>query len=85
MTEQEKIEELINDEHTVKLRKPDGTIIEWYFVCDPDCSGYYAEQYVNGRYNKYNFLATDRPSAVRLWNSVFRHRRDLNKAKEGNE
>ena len=73
------VKELINNKNTVRLQKSDGTIIQWSFVYEPRDSGYYADQTVNGRENKSQFLGKDREKAQELWNSVIRHRRDLNK------
>ena len=76
----EKVKELINTEKTVKLEKSDGTIIEWNFVYEPyGCNpGYWTEQTINGVENKESFLGKDKITATRIWNSLFRHRRDLN-------
>ena len=72
---EETFKEIKNTEHIVKLRGSNGTIIQWNFVYDPSSSTYYAEQFVNGRSNKSERLARDRPSAIKLWNSVIRHKK----------
>ena len=73
---EETFTEIKNTEHIVKLKGSNGTIIQWNFVYDPFNSMYYAEQFV-GRSNKCVMLAKDRPSAVKLWNSVIRHKKEF--------
>ncbi len=73
---EETFTEIKNTEHIVKLKGSNGTIIQWNFVYDPFNSMYYAEQFVNGSSNKYSPLAKDRPSAVKIWNRIIRHKKE---------
>lgn len=76
--------ELENTENEVELINPKGEHIRWIFTKYFD-GEYYASMFVIEEYPephqqliKEHSLGKDEARARRLWNSIIRHRRDLN-------